>query len=214
MSTIHLPLTASHWNIRYSPGMPIHPTTAGSSWKFSFPVDTGHHCPAADTQPPNYNQSACHHVDYVTAPYTTSILNKTSLSVTYEVTGVNPMLDYRTQFENDQTNTLGHTVRLLIEHTNDSSLRNSTYRWWSNPLHIDLDADMNQGSKTLTVSLDPSQWSDVNGQFGNTQLSGFHDALQHVGNLGMTFGGGYFFGHGLFLSSGSADFTVTDYQVD
>lgn len=207
--TINLSLNPIHWNIRYSPGMPLHPSVDGTGWKFSFPVDTGHSCPAAPTQPPNYNISSCHHVDYVTTPFYTNLNGHQSISMTFSITGIDPIFDYHTASNN--TGTTPATVRFLIERTSDAALNHPTYRWWSNPISFPLALTTDT---VLTTPLDPSQWSDVNGQYGTMALSGFQDCLRHVGNLGMTFGGGSFFGHGNYLTSGSADFILTNFQID
>ena len=39
------------------------------------------------------------------------------------------------------------------------------------------------------------------------------DTLKNVGLIGMTFGGGCFAGHGVYLNSGNATFTVTDFRI-
>jgi hypothetical protein len=60
---------------------------------------------------------------------------------------------------------------------------------------------------TMTVPLTPDQWSSVYGKPGNlnaTTLAGFHDALTNLGHVGMTFGGGYFAGHGVNVSGAGA----------
>jgi hypothetical protein len=86
------------------------------------------------------------------------------------------------------------------------------YRWWSNPSSFVL-APTN-GAVTFTVPLHGSQWTDVNGMNGVQQPSGFAAALAHPANIGMTFGGGCFFGHGVFIDSGTATFNVTGFSVN
>lgn len=85
-------------------------------------------------------------------------------------------------------------------------------RWWSNPTSIEL----TPGSSTLTVPLTPDRWSSVYGKLGNTDATAeaaFARALRNVSQLGLTFGGGCFFGHGVRVKNGSATFTLTSYQV-
>jgi hypothetical protein len=85
-------------------------------------------------------------------------------------------------------------------------------RWWSNPVAYKLEA----GSITLTIPLTPDRWSSVFGKFGNSSpeaLAGFQTALQNVTGLGLTFGGGCFFGHGVYINEGTARFTLTHYEV-
>jgi hypothetical protein len=55
---------------------------------------------------------------------------------------------------------------------------------------------------------DPGQWSNVNGQFGNqdlTTLAGYQDVINNLGNVGMTFGGGCFLGHAVEIEAQPAD---------
>jgi hypothetical protein len=85
-------------------------------------------------------------------------------------------------------------------------------RWWSNPRSFTLAA----GSGTLTVPLKPENWSSVNGRFGNADDSTrwfFERALLNVTRLGLTFGGGCSFGHGINVRGGSASFSLTEYRI-
>ncbi len=90
---------------------------------------------------------------------------------------------------------------------------NGSYdRWWSNPRSAPLAA----GTATITVPLLPEYWSSVNGQFASaddaTRLA-FARAKLSVSRLGLTFGGGCSFGHGINLASGEADFVLSDYSI-
>jgi hypothetical protein len=85
-------------------------------------------------------------------------------------------------------------------------------RWWSNPRSFSLAA----GTATISVPLQPAAWSSVNGQFGNAGPDvqyQFEKALLNVSRLGLTFGGGCSFGHGIFVTGGSASFALTDYHI-
>jgi hypothetical protein len=46
-----------------------------------------------------------------------------------------------------------------------------------------------------------------------TALAGFQDALGNLGRVGMTFGGGCFFGHGVNVSGGTARFALISYTI-
>jgi hypothetical protein len=78
------------------------------------------------------------------------------------------------------------------------------YRWWSNPLAIKLA----EHQHSINVPLTPDQWSSVFGKKGDAAPSEFATALKDVENIGMTFGGGCFFGHGVNISGGEATFTL------
>jgi hypothetical protein len=86
-------------------------------------------------------------------------------------------------------------------------------RWWSNPASYQLAA----GSATLTVPLTPGRWSNVNGTFGTSSpaaLAAFTAALRNVSSLGLTFGGGCFFGHGINVKGGTARFVLSEYRIE
>ncbi len=85
-------------------------------------------------------------------------------------------------------------------------------RWWSNPRSYALAA----GSSTITVPLTADAWSSVNGKIGNADPEtkfAFDKALLNVSRLGVTFGGGCSFGHGVNLRSGNAIFALTEYVI-
>ena len=85
-------------------------------------------------------------------------------------------------------------------------------RWWSNPRAITLAP----GTHTLSVPLTAESWSSVNGKFGNADEPtrfAFDRALLNVSRLGLTFGGGCSFGHGVNMRNGNAILTLTDYAV-
>lgn len=85
-------------------------------------------------------------------------------------------------------------------------------RWWSNPRAYALAA----GTSTISVPLQAENWSSVDGRFGNADPEtrfGFDRALLNVTRLGLTFGGGCSFGHGIRVSGGTARFVLSEYAV-
>jgi hypothetical protein len=85
-------------------------------------------------------------------------------------------------------------------------------RWWSNPRAFPLGS----GTATITVPLTPESWSSVNGRFGNADSEtrfGFDRALLNVSRLGLTFGGGCSFGHGINVQGGRAEFALMEYSI-
>jgi hypothetical protein len=85
-------------------------------------------------------------------------------------------------------------------------------RWWSGSTAYTLAA----GTTTLSVPLSPDRWSSVFGKIGNADAAaqaGFTSALRNVSSLGLTFGGGCFFGHGVFVQGGRAQFVLVSYQI-
>lgn len=85
-------------------------------------------------------------------------------------------------------------------------------RWWSNPRSFALAA----GTATISVPLTSDAWSSVNGRYGNADAAtqfAFEKALLNVTRLGLTFGGGCSFGHGVNLRNGNATFALTEYSI-
>jgi hypothetical protein len=132
-----------------------------------------------------------------------------SLSISVQITTSGPtVFNYMTEPFN--TCTTPASVRPFIWSNGNSFTEFD--RWWSNPANLPLEP----GSATLTVRLEADQWSSVNGKFGNADAAaraGFANALKNVSSLGLTFGGGCFFGHGINVQGGSARFAIVSYQV-
>ncbi len=83
--------------------------------------------------------------------------------------------------------------------------------WWANPVSYTLA----NGLITLSVPLTGDQWSSVFGAFGSdpAAAAAFADSLANVNGIGVTFGGGCFFGHGVNVSGGPATFQLLSYSV-
>ena len=78
-------------------------------------------------------------------------------------------------------------------------------RWWPRDTYADLVA----GEVVVTVPLDATQvvWVPA------FSWQVFEDDRQHVDLLGLSFGGGCFYAHGVYTAGGSATFTVVDIDV-
>jgi hypothetical protein len=103
------------------------------------------------------------------------------------------------------------TVRLFFTTKNPGF--NFTDYWWSNPIAMTLNGN---NTMTLTVPLtDPSQWSDWNGQLGNSTVpvtAAFNAAVAKVDTIGLSFGGGCFFENGVTTNDGSGTFALTAFS--
>jgi hypothetical protein len=77
-------------------------------------------------------------------------------------------------------------------------------QWWSNPVNIDATSMNNGVAVTMTASLDPSQWSNYNGHFGNDPLAAgeFQSALSNVSRMGIAFSTDVTFGDGFGFNTG------------
>lgn len=187
-----LSVQAQDWDIHYSPGMPAHPSPAADgAWFFDFPVDPGS-------------------VHYVSVPYNQSVQHQ-SVSLTFRVTSRGA--PFYNSLDTGCNNTPAH-VRLYLQRRDDD-MQSDGYRWWSNPASYELGSNDNQ-TITLEVPLTPDKWSGLFGEFGHSSAQAqqwFQATLSNLGRIGMTFGGGCSFGHGVNVSGGSARFTLIRFEV-
>lgn len=49
---------------------------------------------------------------------------------------------------------------------------------------------------------------------GQHDAAAFSSALENIGWVGLTFGGQYFWGHGVALDNGSAKFILIDFRIE
>jgi hypothetical protein len=188
-------LNAQAWSILYSPGMPLHPTPlAGKGWYFDFPAD------------PNS-------VYYALAAVNTVASSYVNAAILVATTGT-PVFVYNLQ--PDDTCIYPAHVRFLLQENGDdlSGTDGKQYfRWWSNSASYQLAS----GPANLRALLtDLSQWTSVFGEKANASaaaMAGFKQAIANLENVGFSFGGGCFYGHGVRVSGGGARFALTSYKI-
>jgi hypothetical protein len=165
---------------------------------FDFPVSTGNQGFSDRT------------INGLMTNYVGSLADATYLTATFKVVATGtPKFNY--MFESGNTCANPAHARLLFARTGWSK-GGEFYRWWANSNAYKLAP----GGAALTVPLIPNQWSSVFGKLGShdaASLDGFRSALKNVGQVGLVFGGGCFFGHGVSVSGGSAKFIMTNYGI-
>jgi len=186
-TALTLPLTSSAWETISTP-QPLPMSNQNGALTFDFPV-TG---------------SGSMHYLFTASPL---LALRGTLAVTLRVATNGPVL-----FNLVDPGNCGipPSVRPLIWANENGT--GDYDRWWSNPRHFAL----GPGTTTIAVPLEPSSWSSVNGQVGNANARvqfGFEKALLNVSRLGLTFGGGCSFGHGISVSGGAATFTLSEYVI-
>lgn len=151
-----------------------------------------------------------------TANYLTTTVNGLkpgNISMDYTVSGTgNPVFDYRTNPNNTSGPGYPGTVRLFIQRAGDNMSgvgEYQQYRYWSSVTYKDLALGNFSISETLS---DPSKWSDVYGKKGSDYPDRFAATVAQAQNVGVTFGGGSFYGHGVFVTGGTAKFTVRAFK--
>ena len=191
-------MTAESWDFLFSPGMPEHPRQVGKGWEFSFPRYEGP-LPCRDSL-----ASDCPSVHYLMTPAGGPLLGH-YIAMTVKIAG-SP--EFRYKLAPNNTCDTPASVRVLIQRKDDDYTK-EFYRWWSNPLAIKLA----EGQHSINVPLTPDQWSSVFGKKGGAVPREFAAALKDVENMGLTFGGGCFFGHGVNVSGGEAPFTLKAFAI-
>lgn len=103
--------------------------------------------------------------------------------------------------------TLPPSAVLMVQVVGDD-LSDQDGRWWSGSqsLYNNLEISINE-------PVDPANWTNVEGKSGSDRPEEFEKAMKNLGHVGITFGGGCNYGHGVNLSSGSSTFTLISYEV-
>jgi len=143
------------------------------------------------------------HVNYVQTPFNASAVLK-SVHITFRVASNAPQYEVI-----DPNDILPATVHIFFEQQNDN-LVNPDGRWWADPSQYNLGSQDNE-TTTAIVPFDPSQWSNV---YGDKDPQSFYGALNNVGWIGVTYGGQYFWGHGVALGGGAASYMLIDFHVE
>jgi len=141
----------------------------------------------------------CAKIGYVTQSVYGRIAGTVSFSYDITETG-SPTYQYKLNPDNTCENPAN--VRLFFQSAGSD-------RWWSNPVA----GVLGPGSNVMTAALTGDKWSNVSGQFGTAVPAQFSAAMSYVGAMGVTFGGGCFFGHGVNISGGSSRFTAQSYVI-
>jgi hypothetical protein len=191
-----IPLDSQAWSILYSPGMPPHPMPqAGGSWYFDFPTAPGS-------------------VNYVLSEVNMTASSTVDASIMVTTIGTPT---FRYDFGPDNPCVSPAHVRFLLQQKGDDlSGKNGKqyFRWWSNRVAYQLAP----GSSKLKTSLtDLNQWTSVFGEKANASTAaaaGFKGAIANLGDVGFSFGGGCFYGHGVHVSGGNARFAVTSFTLN
>jgi hypothetical protein len=126
-----------------------------------------------------------------------------ALTLNYTITGNNPVWQQHPQPGGTDTNPASMTLFLWRQGDDLGGGAKASYRFW-----CPLRAILSVGSHVLGCQLDGNVWTNVNGK---TDVAGFWAALSNALGLGFTFGGSSFYGHGVYLSSGTATFKIDSF---
>jgi hypothetical protein len=168
-----------NWDFLYGSGEGSHPNDASVGWDYDF-------------------QGEPH---YLTHSFTKSLTEKYNLTITGTLTVSSPVWD--------TSMTGGGTAyaTVMVRKKKDNALTDGNGRFWCNTDRLNLETT--SGAFTLDISLDPDNWSNVDGK---KHSKAFKSLLKsNLGSVGLTFGA-TFYGHGIQLSSGTAVLNVTKFK--
>ena len=193
-----LPTQPEGWDIQHSSSMPSHPSSVSDGvWAFDFP-HTGS-------------------VNYVTTPFTPQGTPK-AITMTFKVTyDPGTIFDYKLGDATNVCTTPAQVVLYFQRQGDKGDLDHYGYRWWFTPTQANQLLSNASGEEvTITAPFDPAAWSNVVGYYGNANEDNtryFNDAIKEMGHVGLTFGGGCFYGHGVRVNVGNAKFTLVKFSV-
>lgn len=155
-------------------------------------------------------------VNYLTRPVSGLPAGVSFLSIAYTIAATGaPIFNYRTNSNNTCGPGFPGAVRLFIQRAGDDfsgAGQFQQYRYWS----ARAVRELAPGSHALRAMIDPAQWTDIYGKSGSDYPERFRQALQNAARVGITFGGGCFYGHGVFNadSNSTARFTIDAFSVE
>jgi hypothetical protein len=187
-------LDAKDWKFLFGRGMPSRPTNhPQGGWMFAFPkIGEGI-------------------LSYLTHATVSGRLEASALSARIEIVTEGPVeFDHYTESHN--TSPYPAHARFMIQRKNYLTLDEND-RWWSRLIAVKLEKGMHE----MRVPLEPEYWSNVYGKVGNSSaaaLRGFRRALSETDQIGFTFGGGNYYGHGVRVKNGTASFILHEMRVE
>jgi hypothetical protein len=138
-------------------------------------------------------------VHYLTTPFTAAVLGKT-ITVTSQVIG-----DPVYAWHDDECKGSPATAHIMVEQQGDDLIKGSGRWWYGVPVPLTV------GPPTTVVApIVQGRWTNVYGEFDPV---GFDEAMTHPGFVGLTFGGGCFYGHGVWLQAGASRMIVRDFTI-
>jgi len=191
-----LAMDPNSWDIQFSREQPPHPLGVPEGWYFDFSLE-----------PVNFDCNSnptCGAIHYITQPRYGKMAGTAMVMMFNVVSSGSPVYQYK--LKPDNTCESAATVRLFFQGNAGDN------RWWSNPAA----GILKSGMQTLLTPLDdPSKWSNAGGIYGNQAAVMFEAAKSGVARIGMTFGGGCFFGHGVNVleGSGTSRFIATKFMI-
>lgn len=180
-------MNPSSWVFQHSPGMPSTSARSdGGGWQFDFPSSDGVH--------------------YLVHPVSGRATSHFRIKGEVQVTGT-PHFEYRTKADNI-CDFPAHARFYMQQRGDDLTASKQFYRWWAQ-----TGIKLQFGPFEQQIPFDLVRWSSVLGVKGDAAPDGFNAATNDLQVVGLTFGGGCFYGHGVYVIGGTATFIVREFEV-
>lgn len=161
-------------------------------------------------------------VNYILDSYTASLSesNTITVTVTVAVTSGTPTFMGNPLWTTDYGSAITPaSVRIFLQANLPDNLSSGTHfgsqwnYWWADVEAYTFNSASN--TMTMTVTLNPSDWSSINGISAVNANVAFNLALENIKYVGMSFGSGYFFasGVGVDYTSGTANFELNSFAI-
>lgn len=186
-----VPLTASRWTEGLSPTYVRFKNDAAGNLYVDWPSGN-----------PNKTWN------YAFGASTTKVLTGKTLTATVTQTVLSGLPAFIQAPEAGNTCPVAPNMRpFLFAYRNDWSGEFS--RWWASQGWT-LVAP---GTYQWSVPFQPDLWTSVYGKSGAQAPAQFADALKNISSVGFTFGGGCFYGHGVYVAGGTARWTLSQLLI-
>ncbi len=143
-------------------------------------------------------------LDYVYGAYYGCPLSLSgAVTITFQVGTTGAPAFY---FDSEKTNTGTFPAHMRAYIESATIQPNGLNRWWANPISYQLDTLL-PGVLVMAIPLTPDQWTSTYGQRGSDDAQTFLSFQQSMASavvIGISLGGGDFFGHGVRVAGGTA----------
>ncbi|HZW55251.1 MAG TPA: hypothetical protein VFF30_03095 [Nitrososphaerales archaeon] len=170
---------------------------------------------------PNSTSSSPAYVNYLLNTYTTSLTESNTITAVINVVTSSSATTF--VGNPDGGNPAVSFVRLFVQSNlpNDHSSTctgrgNVNNYWWADPASGSYTFGTGgSGPVTLSIPLNPADWSNICGQFGTSNTAAFDSALANIKFIGLSFGSYYFFANGMGVdgTTGTATFQLVSYTI-
>lgn len=140
-------------------------------------------------------------------------LSGQKLRVTFKIEATpGTVFNYRTNPNNQSGPGYPGVARMFMQRKGDNWGAEGVYqqyRYWYVPKSVNLSSS----TLTLEVDFNPANWSDIYAAKGSQYPDRFAACMKEAAYVGITLGGGSFYGHGVNTIDGTAKITILELTI-